>query len=352
MTINRTSAVQGKATKRTPFNINQDRVDIILRDPARLAALRAMCVDGVPSGPVFDRMTRLAARLLNAPVAIGTIVDFDRQILASAFDPDERYVTGNEAGIEYSFCQYTVANASAFAVSDNRQMPLLAGSPAVTENGVLSYAGIPLMVGGQALGALCVLDYVPRQWTPEQIEVLEDLAAGAATELELRNALGEAEARAQAETAVRRLEAVQKVNDVALRDLSIEALFEKLLDRVQESFDADTATLLLLDPVSGHLVVKASIGATIDGSTQPDHRRGDGKRNQVHGFRWVGIGFSLFRRGFRARGDHGHRRRNSGHKTDRYFLDVRAARSVHHPSSRRARPRTGNQPRTGACNER
>ncbi len=118
------------------------------------------------------------------------------------------------------------------------------------------------------MGALCVLDYVPRQWTAEQIEVLEDLAAGAATELELRNALDEAEARAQAETAVRRLEAVQRVNDVALRDLPVEFLLEKLLDRVQESFDADTATLLLRDPDSGHLVVKASIGATNDASTQ------------------------------------------------------------------------------------
>ncbi len=244
-----------------PFDLDQDQVDAVLEDPARLAALRAMCVDGVPSGPVFDRMTRLAARLLNAPVALGTIVDFDRQILASAFDPDDRYVAGNEAGIEYSFCQYAVATASAFTVDDTRKMPLVAGSPAVSENGVLSYAGIPLMVGGHALGALCVLDYVPREWTEEQIEVLTDLAAGAATELELRSALCESQARAQAEGAVRRLEAVQRVNDVALRDLPVETLLERLLDRVQESFEADTATLLLLDPDSGHLVVKASIGA-------------------------------------------------------------------------------------------
>lgn len=258
MTINNQGAEEDKVTteRTVPFSLDQDRVDIILKDPARLAALRAMCVDGVPSGPVFDRMTRLAARLLDAPVAIGTIVDFDRQILASAFDADDRYVAGNEAGIEYSFCQYTVANASAFTVTDTRKMPLLAGSPAVSENGVLAYAGIPLVVGGQALGALCVLDYVPRQWTAEQIEVLEDLAAGAATELELRNALGEAEARAQAETAVRRLEAVQGVNDVALRDLPIDMLFENLLERVRESLDADTATLLLHDPESGHLVVR------------------------------------------------------------------------------------------------
>ncbi len=272
---------EGKIASTPSFDLDQNRVDIILKDPARLAALRAMCVDGVPSGPVFDRMTRLAARLLDAPVAIGTIVDFDRQILASAFDPEDRYVTGNEAGIEYSFCQYTVATASAFAVNDTRKLPILAGSPAVTENGVLAYAGIPLMVGGQALGALCVLDYVPRQWTAEQIELLEDLAAGAATELELRNALGEAEAHAQAETAVRRLEAVQMVNDIAVRDLPVEVLFEKLLARVQESFDADTATLLLLDADSGHLVVKASIGAASDGLAHVTVPKGRGIAGRI-----------------------------------------------------------------------
>ena len=234
----------------------------ILRDPARLAVLRAMLLDGVPSGPVFDRMTRLAAKLLKAPVALGTLIDFDRQIVASAYDPDARYAHGQEAGIEYSFCQFTIAEGDAFAVEDTRAHPLLTESPAVIENGVLAYAGIPLVVGGQRLGALCVLDYVPRHWTDEEIDILRDLAAGAVAELELRSALGEAHGRAEAESAIKRLKAVQNVTDAALRDRPVEELFVELLERIVESLDTDTAALLLMSDDRRTLVVRASVGMT------------------------------------------------------------------------------------------
>ena len=146
------------------------------------------------------------------------------------------------------------------AVEDTREHPLVADSPAVTENHVLAYAGIPLVVGGQPLGALCVLDYVPRNWNKEEIEILRDLAAAAATELELRNALEEAHGRAEAETSLQRLKAVQSVTDVALHDRPLDVLFSDLLERIRDSFEADTATLLLLSDDRSDLVVRASLG--------------------------------------------------------------------------------------------
>ena len=244
----------------SPGRISPDAVLASIRDPARLAVLRSMCLEGVPSGPVFDRMTRLAARLLGAPVALGTIVDHDRQVIASSWDREDRYHVGTEMPLAYSFCQFAVADRQPFVVEDARTHPLVQDNPAVTEKGVLAYAGIPLVVAGQALGSLCVLDFVPREWTADQLDVLRDLAAGASAELELRNALEEARGRAATEAIVRRLEAVQRVTDAALHDRPVNELLDELLERIRSALAADTATLLLLDADGRELRVRASAG--------------------------------------------------------------------------------------------
>jgi hypothetical protein len=50
-----------------------------IRDPGRLAALRATGLLDSPPEPSFDRLTRLAARIIRAPVALVSLVDADRQ---------------------------------------------------------------------------------------------------------------------------------------------------------------------------------------------------------------------------------------------------------------------------------
>jgi two-component sensor histidine kinase len=60
--------------------------------------------------------------------------------------------------------------------------PLVAG-----EFGLRFYAGIPLTThDGHGLGTLCVIDKEPRDFTPEETEILQDLAAVVMDELELR----------------------------------------------------------------------------------------------------------------------------------------------------------------------
>ena len=39
-----------------------------------------------------------------------------------------------------------------------------------------AYAGVPLRVGGQIVGSLCVADHSPRAWQPALIEQLQQLA--------------------------------------------------------------------------------------------------------------------------------------------------------------------------------
>jgi diguanylate cyclase (GGDEF)-like protein/PAS domain S-box-containing protein len=149
----------------------------------------------------FDRFTRLAARWLRAPVGLVSLVDDHRQFFKSAFGLPEPWASRRETPLSHSFCQYAVSSAEPLVVVDAREHPLLRDNLAVRDLAVISYAGVPLITSNdEVLGALCVVDSVPRQWSADDIVVLRELAALTMTEIELRarvRALKAAEAAAQ-----------------------------------------------------------------------------------------------------------------------------------------------------------
>ena len=72
-------------------------------------------------------------------------------------------------------------------VEDTRRHPLLRRNPAVRELGWIAYAGVPLVTRqGHAVGAFSVVDGMPRLWSERDVALLRDLAACAASEIELR----------------------------------------------------------------------------------------------------------------------------------------------------------------------
>lgn len=141
---------------------------------ARLAALRASGLVGTPPEDAYDRLTRLAARLLGAPTAALTLIDRDRQYSKSRVGMADGQP--REVPLSESFCQWVVAGREPMAIEDARTHPVLRHNAAVRHMGVTAYAGIPVMsVDGQALGALCVVDSRPRAWTQTQLDTLTDL---------------------------------------------------------------------------------------------------------------------------------------------------------------------------------
>jgi GAF domain-containing protein len=162
-----------------------------VRDPDRLDALRATGLIDSDIEPSFDRLARLAAHVLNAPVALVSLVDADRQFFKSCLGLPEPWASERGSPLTHSFCQHAVAGRQPLLVDDAREHPLLRDNLAIRDMGVIAYAGVPLIdPDGHALGTLCVIDSQPRHWTTHQVRVLSDLAASVVTEINLARAAG------------------------------------------------------------------------------------------------------------------------------------------------------------------
>src|SRR6266403_4996017 len=139
-------------------------------------------LDTVPE-EVFDDLTELAARICEAPIAMITLVDEDRQWFKAKVS-----VTVNETSRDISFCAHAICEADLFIVPDATKDERFSHNPLVTsEPKIRFYAGAPLITpDGYALGTLCVIDKVPRELRPDQTQALRVLARHIMTQLELR----------------------------------------------------------------------------------------------------------------------------------------------------------------------
>ncbi len=197
-------------------------VSRVVRDPARLAALRSLGLLDTGPEPAFERLTRLAAKILQVPVVLVSLVDEDRQFFKSCLGLPEPWASTRETPLSHSFCQHTIATAEPLVINDARRDPRVRDNRAIRDLHVIAYAGIPLVTDdGFTLGSLCAIDTQPREWTTDEIAILTDLAASVMTEIRLRTDIVEDHRR---EAALRaRYEEAQAA--LALRDrfLSIAA---------------------------------------------------------------------------------------------------------------------------------
>src|SRR5688572_29347313 len=122
---------------------------MLSHDPAALASPR----DGE-----FDRLTKLAVRVVGATAALISLLDEEGELTA--------------------LCRDVVAGGGTLLVEDIAAHPLLCSHETIRELGVRGFAGIPLLdKDGRPLGALCVLDLEPRSWTDDEEELLGEIAA-------------------------------------------------------------------------------------------------------------------------------------------------------------------------------
>jgi two-component system cell cycle sensor histidine kinase/response regulator CckA len=153
----------------------------------RLAAVSRTALLDTPPEEAFDRLTRMAARLLGTPVALITLVTEDRQFFKSATGLPEPWASRRGLPLTHSFCRHVALSGEPLVVEDTRRHPLLRSNPAVRELGWIAYAGVPLLTRqGLVVGAFSVVDGLPRLWSERDVLLLKDLAACATSEIELR----------------------------------------------------------------------------------------------------------------------------------------------------------------------
>ena len=157
----------------------------------RLAALaRYEAAGATRPSHSLDSVVRLAASLLNVPIALVTLVGKDGQSFVAKVG-----LEAEGTSREVSFCAHTIAGDGVFTVADACKDPRFSDNPLVQgEPGIRFYAGAPLVTSlGQPLGALCIIDRVARPpLTSAEKVLLADLTALAASYMDQR--LMEAEA--------------------------------------------------------------------------------------------------------------------------------------------------------------
>ena len=145
-----------------------DAKSLTKNESQRIQALHAYEILDTAAESEFDRITEIASRVCDMPISLISLIDKERQWFKSrvGFDLEE-------TPRDLSFCQYTLTEDQLLEIRDAAQDDRFKSNTLVTADPhIRYYAGLPLVdANGFALGALCVIDRVPRQLDENQKQI-------------------------------------------------------------------------------------------------------------------------------------------------------------------------------------
>jgi eukaryotic-like serine/threonine-protein kinase len=152
-------------------------------ETARLAEVRRYAILDTPPDGAFDRVTRLAVGIFRVPIAIVSVVDYDRIWFKS-----KQGIDFNEIARDPGLCASAILQDEPYIVTDTAADPRALANPLVSGMaGLRFYAGSQLRTRrGYNLGMMCIIDHRPRNIDDREIAMLEELAGIVSDELEMR----------------------------------------------------------------------------------------------------------------------------------------------------------------------
>jgi hypothetical protein len=212
--------------------MNVDKPNQITQNPAFFSVLQQLKLLNSPADERFDRLTRLAAKVMKTPISFISIIDEDRQVFKSQVGLPQSLASQQEIPLSKSFWKHMAAEIAPLAVEDARLDPILKNNPIIPGYSFIAYLGVPLTTkSGVTLGSFSVIDHQPRKWGEEEIYVMQELAFTAMTEIELRS---EKAMRSQVEADLEAMVKVhtQKYEHVINNMMEIDRLRSLFFDRI------------------------------------------------------------------------------------------------------------------------
>ena len=170
--------------------LDEARIMEILSAPNRLRELERLGLLDSFRVDAFDRLTNLAARLLDVQTSLLSIIDADRQFFKSSAHRPDKEDEVSDRPLSYSFCKYVVGTDEPLILEDAAEHPVVQHNLGYAELGVRAYAGFPVRSrSGVVLGSFCVLDETPRHWSSDDLQTLRALTDLVIDEVRLREVM-------------------------------------------------------------------------------------------------------------------------------------------------------------------
>jgi GAF domain-containing protein len=159
------------------------------REAERLAALQSYEILDTPPDGAFDRITALAARHFDVPVALVSLVDEDRIWFKSRHGLEAEEIPRSPG-----LCASVILSDEAYVVTSALEDPRTLANPLVAgEMGLRFYAAAPLVThDGHRLGTMNIIDFTPRAFGAEEQRILHEFAGLVMDQMELRLSAREA----------------------------------------------------------------------------------------------------------------------------------------------------------------
>ena len=150
-------------------------------EEGRISRLNTYDILNADPDEKFDRVTALAARLLDAPIALLSLVDRERLWFKSRIGVPVAHIPRHK-----SFCAHAICSDEPLIVEDTLKDRRFADHPLVTgEAKIRFYAGSQICsFDGYNLGTLCILGTRPRSFSAREKQVLAELSEVISDELD------------------------------------------------------------------------------------------------------------------------------------------------------------------------